>query len=222
MERIGLFGGTFDPIHLGHIRAAREVMNGFSLDKIVFIPSSSPPHKNASGVVIAEDRLEMIRLALAGQPGFCVSDTELKRPGPSYSIDTVHYFQQNAPKEALFFLILGHDAFFEIHTWKSYQELFRIIPLIVLLRPGHPPSNGLGIHKDIATCLKTKISRQYRFSLKKAGYFHPDLKPVYLFSKNLVDISSTSVRNRIKNGDPIRSLVPGEVVKWISRKNLYQ
>jgi len=134
--RIGLFGGTFNPIHYGHLRASLEVKETFRLDKIYLIPSAIPPHKSPHGVVDAKDRFHMIQLAISDQSDLVVSDVELDRPGPSYSIDTVHHFQNMLPKDTRFYLILGTDAFYDIDTWKAYKDFFDLVPMIIMLRPG--------------------------------------------------------------------------------------
>src|SRR3972149_6883120 len=133
-KRIGLFGGTFNPIHLGHLRGAEEIREVFNLEEIIFIPSSIPPHKVTEKVIEARHRLEMVKLATANNPYFSISDVELLRPGKSYSIDTLRYFRENQ-QDNLFF-ILGGDAFVEIETWKEFQNLFSLCHFIVMARPG--------------------------------------------------------------------------------------
>ena len=137
---VGLFGGTFNPIHNGHLKAIEEVLKGFSLDKSYLIPSAIPPHKEQRNLVDAKDRMEMIRLAVATCPALMesvtVSDVELKRKGPSYTIDTVCHFKSILPKDSRLYLILGLDAFLEIDTWKSYTNLFMLTSFIVIPRPG--------------------------------------------------------------------------------------
>ncbi len=122
MKRIGLFGGTFNPIHLGHLRTAVEVGEKLSLDVVFLIPSALPPHKDSTALISAEDRLAMARIAVEGSGLFQVSDVELMRSGPSYTIDTVRYFKSCFGDAALF-LIVGADAFLELDTWKDYQTL---------------------------------------------------------------------------------------------------
>jgi nicotinate-nucleotide adenylyltransferase len=133
--RIGLFGGTFNPVHLGHLRAAVEVRQGFELDEIFLVPAALPPHKIPGDVAASADRLNMLNLALGADSGLKVSDVELNRSGPSYTIDTVQHFKQTLPAESRLFLIMGLDAFLEIDTWKSYRKLLTQIPLIVINRP---------------------------------------------------------------------------------------
>jgi nicotinate-nucleotide adenylyltransferase len=222
IKQVGLLGGTFDPIHRGHLQAAKTVLKAFSLDRILFIPSSRPPHKRASGLTDSRNRLEMLRLALSKHPRLTYSDIEIQRPGVSYTIDTVKALINTSPAEIQFYLIIGHDAFFEIHTWKAYQDLFRILPFILLIRPGAGDPATRNIQKLIGLYLRRNISPRYRFSTVRSGFFHPDLHPVYVIPNHLLDISSTSIRTRIKNGLSIQSMVPREVMKWISQTGLYR
>ena len=143
--RIGLFGGTFNPIHYGHIRAALEVKEGFPLDECHFIPAATPPHKTIAGVADARDRLEMIQRAISGHDGFSVCDVELHRSGPSYSIDTVEYLKKTLPPGAEVFFMLGVDAFLEFDTWRSFKKLLQTIPVIVMARP--TPNYGQSVDR---------------------------------------------------------------------------
>lgn len=215
--RIGLFGGTFDPIHFGHLSAARDVRDGFFLDKIYIIPSATPPHKDSAGMTSAACRYQMACLAVKEYEGLtdtvAVSDVELKRSGPSYTIDTVTYFKAIMPPDTLFYLILGIDAFREIDTWKSYTELFNIIPFIVMTRPG----KGQRIDKLI----RYKVSDKYQFMEKQSGFFHKNKKAVFFFYVTPVDISSTIIRKFVKQGKNIGSLVPGKVNDFIHNRGLY-
>ena len=122
--RLGLFGGTFNPIHIGHLRAAVEVRESFRLDKVLLIPSAHPPHKNADDLASPEDRFEMVGLAIDGIPFLEASDVEIIRSGPSYTIETLQYFQRQYGSTSVIHFILGIDAFSEITTWKLYKRLF--------------------------------------------------------------------------------------------------
>ena len=220
--RIGLFGGTFNPIHMGHLQAAKDVQRFFALDKIYLIPSALPPHKAPNGVVDAEDRLEMIRLAIPSHPDIQVSDVELKRSGPSYTIDTVVHFKSSLPTENELFLIAGLDAFLEIDTWKSYTELIRLIPLIVMARPGIGNNACILEWKTIEEYLHSTISPDYIFSETRECYLHPEKQPIFRFNGNPRDVSSTEIRTLIKKGASIKDLVPESVEEFIKAKGLYQ
>ena len=221
MKRIGLFGGTFNPIHFGHIRVIREVKEGFGLDKIFIIPSALPPHKEPDGLVDARDRIEMIRLSFSNHPDFAVSDVELKRSGPSYTIDTVRHFKSILPKDSELFLIMGLDAFLEVDTWKSYKDLFLLVPFSVMSRNSAGQGATVFGRKNFEDYLRSRISEGYKRSASQQSYIHKEKKPVFVFDVTPIDISSTKIRKRIKTGHPINSLVPGNVEAYIKNKGLY-
>jgi nicotinate-nucleotide adenylyltransferase len=221
LKRIGLFGGTFNPIHLGHIQVVREVKAGFGLDQILIIPSALPPHKEPDGVVDAENRLEMIRLAFSNDPNFMISDVELKRSGPSYTIDTVRHFKSISPENTELYLIVGLDAFLEINTWKSYHDLFLLIPFIVMSRIINTENSTKLDWKSLKNYLQSKISKGYTFSSTQSTFNHDKKQPVCVFNVTPVDISSTTIRKRIKEGRSIKGLVPHIVEDFIKTKGLY-
>jgi nicotinate-nucleotide adenylyltransferase len=219
--RIGLFGGTFNPFHLGHLRAALEVKNAFSLDRNYIIPSAIPPHKNNLGLVEAGDRLEMIRQAVSDHPGLVVSDIELKRPGPSYTIDTVNHFKSKFSEGTYLYLIVGLDAFLEIDTWKSYNDLLQIIAFIVIARPDPKWKDASRQRQVLEEFLKLRLSKDYHFSASRFGYFHADKQPIFISKLRLLDISSSTIRKLVKAGESIQSLVPPKVESFIKSKGLY-
>jgi nicotinate-nucleotide adenylyltransferase len=220
--RIGLFGGTFNPFHCGHLKAALEIKKAFSLDKNYIIPSATPPHKNSIGLVGAVDRLEMIRQAVSDYPDLVVSDIELKREGPSYTIDTVNHFKSRFSGETRLYLIVGLDAFLEIDTWKSYNDLLRTIPFIVMARPDPKWGDVSNPQQVLERFLKRRISKDYTFSSSRSGYFHTEKQPIFIAKANLLDISSSIIRELIKAGGSIRSLVPRNVERYIKSKGLYR
>ena len=219
--RIGLFGGTFNPVHLGHLRAAVDVREGFELDKIFLTPAALPPHKAPGEVAASADRLHMLSLALGADSGLEVSDVELNRSGPSYTIDTVSHFKQTLPAETRLYLIMGLDAFLEIDTWKSYQELLTQIPLIVINRPktGHRMS-GVPL-KIMDNFITSRLSADYSFSASRSGYLAGRQQPIYVFEVTALDISSTGIRRRIGKGRSINYLVPQQVAEYIGTKGIY-
>ena len=219
--RIGLFGGTFNPIHNGHLRAALEVKDGFELDQIFLVPAAMPPHKKKGQLADAADRLAMINLAVEGDAGLMVSEVELNRSGASYTIDTVHYFKKILPGGTEIFLIMGLDAFLEIDTWKSYRELLDEIPLIVIARPNAEYSDTCSGWKTLDSYLKTKISPKYTFKKSKGRYTKPRKNPICIFNKTPLDISATNIRKMIKQGKSIPYLVPPKAAEYIKRKGLY-
>lgn len=224
-DRVGLLGGTFNPIHLGHLRAAVEVQEAFRLTRIILIPSAAPPHKSVEGAVSARDRLEMVRLSVTEVPGFEVSDVELERSGPSYSADTLDHFRAVLPCGARMFFILGMDAFLEIDTWDRHLELFDKAPFIVMGRPGAGNLESHEAKQVIGHFLYQKVSKQYA-GFSKSGesfYFkHPEKMPIYTINVSALDISSTKIRKLIREGRSIRFLVPDATARFIYSKGLYK
>jgi nicotinate-nucleotide adenylyltransferase len=218
---IGLFGGTYNPVHIGHLRAALEVREGFELDEVIMIPAALPPHKMPGEVADAADRLHMLNQALEDTPGLRISDVELKRSGPSYTIDTVAHFKHSLPDQSRIYLIMGMDAFLEIDTWKSYDELLLQIPFIIINRPksGNAAKDpGWKIMEKFLAC---KISRDYVFSESRRCYRARNKQPIYIFEVTRLDISSTRIRNLINQGRSIDYFVPPKVADFINSKGLY-
>lgn len=212
--RLGIFGGTFDPIHLGHCRAAEEMGHEFRLDKVFLIPAASPPHKSREPVSPFEDRLEMARLAV-GRPGRLeVLDIEGKRAGYSYSIQTIKEIDHRFSGRAEIFFIVGVDAFLEIETWKDYRDLFRYAHFVVISR------GDLG-RKDLEPVLRhldplAQVDGDPDTLKLNTG------KRLFLRATTLMDISSTQIRHLVSSGKSIRFLVPEPVMSYIEEKGLYR
>lgn len=225
MEHIGLFGGTFNPIHVGHLRAIQDVQNRFALDKCYLIPAALPPHKEPGDVVDAKYRLEMIRLAVSEYSdrlnSVIISDVELKRSGPSYTVDTVNHFKSILPYNPSLYFILGIDAFLEIDTWKSYSDLFYLTAFIVISRPGGVDTEGTLKWKVLEDYIKEKISGSYKFSISRSCFVHDEKQTIFFVDIDSVDISSTQIRHLIKKGKPIKLFVPKKVEDFIIGKGLY-
>jgi len=219
--RIGLFGGTFNPVHLGHLRAAVEVRQGFELDEVFLIPAALPPHKLPGEVAAAADRLNMLNLALDADSGLKVSNVELNRSGPSYTIDTVEHFQRTLPAESRLFLIMGLDAFLEIDTWKSYRKLLAQIPLIVINRPNAGDRMSGVPWKVMDDYISTKLSADYSYSASRSAYLASGQQPIYVFEVTALDISSTRIRLAISKDQSINYLVPPKVAEYIRTKGIY-
>jgi len=221
--RLGLFGGTFNPIHCGHTEVAKDVLHRYQLASIHFIPSAIPPHKTRGTLATAGDRYEMARRALAGEPAFCLSDVEIQRSGPSYTIDTLRYFKATQPDGAQLFFIVGLDAFLEIHTWKSFRQLFELAAFIVMARPQEPkPSLGMKVLAE--QFAKERISDAYSLSLSAHGdaLRHPQKQFIYLAPVTPVDISSSRIREMTRQGLSIRKWVAPSVAAYIEGKGLYR
>ena len=212
-KRIGLFGGTFNPIHLGHLRGAEEIREAFELEEVIFIPSSIPPHKVTEKVIEAKHRLEMVRLATANNPHFSTSDLEITRSGKSYSIDTLRFFRerhQDAP-----FFILGRDAFVEIETWKEFQNLFSFCHFIVMARPGSQKNATF-------PSLPETIVPNFRYTPEEKAWAHLSGNRLYFKEISFLDISSTKVRELVEKGESVRYLIPAEVEAYIQKHRLYR
>jgi nicotinate-nucleotide adenylyltransferase len=224
MSGIGIFGGTFNPIHIGHLRTALEVREGLGLSRVILIPSAIPPHKAPHGVADAEARLEMTRLAAAEASGLEVSDVELRRAGPSYTIDTIRHFKSDSPDAPICFIV-GMDAFLEIDTWRSWQTLLDEVPFVVMDRPGE---NGSG-SPPLEDFLRRRIDPGYWFDgwdegegVRIARFHHPRKQPIRRVAVTRIEISSTAVRQRIRNGRTIRFLVPRSVEDYIQTRGLFK
>jgi nicotinate-nucleotide adenylyltransferase len=185
-------GGTFDPVHHGHLVAASEVAYTFDLDEVIFVPTGQPYQKDRREVSPAEDRYLMTVIATASNPRFSVSRVDIDRPGPTYTIDTLKDLRARADKEDELFFITGADALAEILTWHDADELFGLAHFVGCTRPGH--------------------------RLSQAGL--PDGK-VSLVEIPALAISSTECRARVKEGEPVWYLVPDGVVQYIAKRGLY-
>ena len=222
MKGTGLFGGTFNPIHVGHLRVAEDVRTGFGLEKIVFIPSAIPPHKTVIGLADAQARYAMIVEALSSYPDFVASDVEIHRQGPSYTIDTVTYFQKHLPGSVPCYLIVGMDAFLEIITWKSWQNLFDSIPFIVMTRPMGADAPHTDPLAEMENYIHTQVDKGYGYSPQQNCFMHQTKHPIYLKLVTPIDISSSAIRDRVRLGRSIQGLVPDGVDDYIKHKGFYK
>ena len=221
LKGIGLFGGTFNPLHMGHLRTAQEVLEEFGLDHIRFIPASNPPHKERHDLVDGAHRFAMLKRAISGNPGFVASDAELKRAGRSYTIDTVSQMVRELESGARCYLIVGLDAFMEIDTWKDYREILKTISLIVMSRPGSSRVFREDGFSGIEAYMKDRISDAYRTDGNPYTFVHDSWQPIHLCTVTSLDISATSIRRIAGEGRSIRYLVPDAVADYIDDKGLY-
>jgi nicotinate-nucleotide adenylyltransferase len=196
MAAVGLLGGTFDPIHLGHLEAAAAALECARLDEVLLVPAGRPPHKRGT-IASAGDRLEMCRLAAAGRPGIGVWDWEALRPGPSYTVETLRAFRSERPADNPF-LVLGWDAAHDIGTWREYQKVLDLARLVVVGRPGlAPPDAG---------------------ALRSAGI---DPARVTLCLVGTPDVAATRIRRLAARGQSLAGLVPAPVESYIRSCGLY-
>lgn len=211
----GLFGGTFDPIHFGHLRAAQELAGILHLDRIIFIPAASPPHKTGLVITPFDHRVHMLRLALGGNPLFSFSDVESLREGKSYSIETIRYFlnEQSAHPELHF--ITGQDAFDAITTWRDWKTLLGLCHFVVMTRPGYE-------NKGLASILPQDVSTRYRFDETGNRFISPESTAIYFRRTTFLDISASDIRARIQSGQSIQYLTPDTVIRYIENHKLYR
>ncbi len=214
--KIGLFGGTFNPIHLGHVQAAEIVAKRFLIDKLYFIPSYVPPHKKSSQIASPQHRLRMVELAAEPFPNFFPSAIEIDAGGKSYSIVTLKKIKAQYPDARVLFL-LGVDAFLEIETWKDYENVLEQCSFIIMSRPQ--------FHLEDAHEVLSKKYSQRIVSLPGNGEIvsiEDTANLIYLVPIQALDISSTEVRKRVSRTLSIKDLVPESVEHYIKEKGLYQ
>jgi len=216
--KVGILGGTFDPVHHGHLIAAEWVRECLSLDRVVLVPCASPPHKPKGAVASPAERLEMLRLATRSATQLEVSEVELERGGTSYTITTLRHFRSLLPQARLF-LILGSDAFSDIETWKDYEQIFLETNFAVMLRGGY------ALHE-----LTSRLNRQLADDLAHAPHVdgpaagREALKggsKVVVVHVPQVEISGSMIRKNVEAGRSIRYLVPEAVLEYIGNKGLY-
>lgn len=213
-KRLGLFGGTFNPIHYGHLRSAEEVAEALNLWQVWFIPAAYPPHKAPAEVTPFEVRLTMTRLAVRRHPGFKVSDLEGRRPGKSYSIETLRFLRQKFGARVELYFILGLDAILDIATWKDYRELFTLSHFVVLDRPGYDRTH-------LAEVLCREVHPDFKPLPEREGFEHPSGYLVLCQHTTLLDISATQIRRLVREGRSIRYLLPEAVRRFILKQGLY-
>jgi nicotinate-nucleotide adenylyltransferase len=220
-RRVGLFGGTFNPIHCGHVQVARDVLHRYQLASIHFIPSALPPHKTKGILATAMDRYEMACMALAEEPAFSVSDIEIKRSGLSFTIDTLRHFKALQSDEAQFYFMVGQDAFLEIHTWKFFRKMFDLAAFIVMAR-SQGPKPAHNMNELVLQFAKQHISAGYSMSAQGDSLVHPEKQMIFLAPVTPVDISSSRIREMIHQGQPVGKWVSPTVAAYIKKKGLYQ
>lgn len=189
----GLIGGTFDPVHIAHLIIAEAALETLSLREVVFVPAAKPPHKGGISVTRVEDRMEMVRLAIEGNPGLTLSDIEARRRTPSYTIDTIREFRSSLGAGEEIYFIIGADSLVEFFTWKEPERLLESCTFVVVPRPG--------VSMDDAD---PRI-----------------LEKALVLDAPRLEIASRDIRERVRSGRTIRYLVPAEVESYIDRKHLY-
>lgn len=199
-KKIGICGGTFDPIHLGHLSLTEQVRCNFGLDKVLFIPSGNPPHKKMKEVTDAPQRYKMVELAIASNPYFEAVALEIERIGYTYTIDTLKLLQA-LYKNADFYYIIGADVVMDLVTWKNFEQVFKLTKFISLLRPGFK---------------KTDYEERINYLESQFG------ASIISFRAPLMDISSTNIRKLVKEEKSIKYLVQDSVMEYIYANGLYK
>ena len=199
-KSFAILGGTFDPIHLGHIKTAKSILALTSVEKILFIPLGNPPHKDENNVSSAYHRLNMLNLAVEGEKDFLISTMEIERNGKTYTIDTIKELKKLLGNAIKFFFIIGTDELLLINTWKNYEELLKICSFIAVKRPGYKDK----LLEDAVACLTKNYDANIRIV---------EIPPV--------DVSSSEIRKNIKNGISIKGLIDEKVLNYIKENNLY-
>ncbi|MFN2257812.1 MAG: nicotinate-nucleotide adenylyltransferase [Desulfuromonadaceae bacterium] len=229
-HNIGIIGGTFDPVHYGHLEIAREMRTRFALDKVIFMPAPSPPHKDAREISTFEHRYAMVACAIRTENHFSVSDLEAKRSGRSYTVDTLQRLRAIYP-EAGFYFLMGMDSFADLTSWKEYPRLFELSNIVVAQRPGMPECTRL---QELPVALR----HLFCYDAERNGFVytgsneqppvnsaltrHGKCGRLYFLHETRADISSTEIRNRVRKQRSIADMVPEAVRKYIAQHKLYQ
>jgi nicotinate-nucleotide adenylyltransferase len=220
--RAGLFGGTFNPIHKGHLMAAERVLHHFSLDRLYIIPCREPPHKLPAYLAPVAHRVRMIQLALPADARYCLSKIEIQRSGPSYTIDTVNHFSTRIIPGATLFMIMGMDAFLEIHTWKSQRRLLETVQPVVVTRYVMDRQHARDDVSRLDDYIRSHLSEDYQSIQAQNCWRNTAGSCIHLLPTPPVDISSSRIRQRIRAGKAIGDLVPPAVNTYIEQKELYR
>lgn len=211
---LGIFGGTFDPVHLGHLRLAEEAREFFGLGEVVWVPAGQPPHRSTPRTA-PEHRLEMVRLAVAGNPNFSVDASEVEASSPSYTVHTLIHLRQKFGATRSFVLLLGADAFAGLPSWHRWQEIFELAHVGVMLRPGFSLQSRQ-LPEPLAREFDTRcIQEPGQLMNQAAGFIVP-------LTMTQLDISATGIRAMLSQGKSPRYLLPNSILDYIQQHQLYE
>ncbi|MBN1296741.1 nicotinate-nucleotide adenylyltransferase [bacterium] len=219
MRRLGIIGGTFDPVHTGHLIAAEEARDVLGLDHMMFIPARIPPHKQAWCISDAKHRLAMLHQAVDANPMFSVNPMELERTGPSFTVDTIRAIRTGYTVEDILF-IMGHDSFHEIETWFQYQQLISLCRLVVVSRPGTPPVQPEHFSESIRRLFPHQVISLDSSSKRMDNVMTSPWRICFLIIAGL-KVSASEIRFRVRTGRSIRYVVPDGVRQYIIDNHLY-
>tara|TARA_R110002111_G_scaffold247140_2_gene310031 strand:- start:27272 stop:27874 length:603 start_codon:yes stop_codon:yes gene_type:complete len=197
--RIGIFGGTFDPVHNAHLLLAEQCREQCELDEVWFIPAGSPPHKESAGITAGKVRREMLDFAVAGHPAFVIKDLELHREGPSYTVETLHQLKATHPDDEFFFIV-GADSVRDLHTWREPEAILEMVTVIGVNRP------------NISLPDLSELTHKFGETV---------LSKILWVTMPGIDISSTDIRNRIREKKSVRFMTPRAVEVYIHNNRLY-
>ncbi len=215
-QRVGLFGGTFDPIHNGHIKAALHIEEQLKLNHIYFVPAYLSPYKTQMSPSAPHHRCEMVKRAIAPFAHFSVSEFEINKKGISYTIDTLKHYQGLLSSQAELYFILGTDAFLGISQWKQVEDIFATAHLVVISRPGYR-------FQPLSQILKNdKLTKEFVSLEENKEYRHFTGHRIYFFELPTMDISSSELRDKISRHEPYSLFVPEEVQEYIQTNHLYE
>jgi len=202
-RKIGILGGTFDPVHVGHLSIAQAVMTEFGIEKVLLIPAHQPPHKEGKPMADAAHRLAMLRTAVRGLRGLEISDIELRRGGTSFTIDTINAVKKEYGDDAALYFIIGADSLVELADWKSIAELLRTCTFVTVTRPGYSQHHLDALEKKVPEADLARLREHY-------------------LKTDPIDISSTAIREKIRAGEPVTKLVRAPVERYIIEHGLYR
>ncbi len=223
MKKIGVLGGTFDPVHIGHLISSEETLEIFKLDHVLFIPSKSPPHKKQTDVLSFKHRANMVEAAIENNERLRIERCESRRPGYSYSIDTIHYLMKTNP-EAEFYFILGIDAFAEINTWKDWEQLLKTCHFIVTSRPNRYIKDLKNLPGHFTQKLNFSLDEQNMKPLDTNTLLSKECRHptrIWFFRISSIEVSSSGIRKRISENRCFRYLVPEKTYTYIKEHGLY-
>jgi nicotinate-nucleotide adenylyltransferase len=215
LYRIGLMGGSFDPVHYGHLRAGEEIQERFDLDVMNFIPTMISPNKRSAPMTDAQHRVEMLRRAIRDNGSFRLSEVEIARGGVSYLFDTLREYRSRCGTETHLFFVLGMDSFLEMATWHRYADLFSLSNFIIMTRPGyHLPVLTEILSEDVARRFTTVDPKGHEME-------HESGNRIFFEKIPSLEISATGIREKIASGRSVRYLLPDSVLRYIQDNHLY-
>lgn len=210
LRTVGIFGGTFDPVHYGHLRVALELKQALVLDEMRMLPNATPPHRDRPSASV-EQRLDMLRLALSGQHDLQIDEREINRKGPSYMVDTLSSFRQELGADCSICLVVGSDSFQSLGSWHRWQELFDLAHIVIACRPGWQQDKS----SEVGQLVRQRfIDDPVKLKTSPGGYILPQLV-------TQLAISATSIRQSILDGRSPRYLLPDSVLDFIEKHRIY-